>query len=154
MSAYPPNIAYRELTVNDFEALKELGGICLPLPYPENYWLTIATDTATHYSLGAFNQEGKLVGAIGVIRNVKDYFTMMYIHPDERKLIDEYKQIYLHVLHTNTPAIRLYEKMGYERVCSIPGYYTINGVEETGYVYCRKLAEPSCSDWFLGCSIS
>ncbi|WKX95445.1 hypothetical protein Q1695_012138 [Nippostrongylus brasiliensis] len=191
MSAFPPNISYRELTIHDYGTLRILGSQCLPLPYPDTYWLNIATDSDNHYSLGAYNQDNKLVGAIGVVRNVKDYFAMNYMHPEERKLVYNYKKtcyittlivaaeyrkigiatqllqrastvllqegshlIYLHVLHSNYPAIRLYEKMGYQKFCEIPGYYTINGVQETGYVYCRRLAEPFCHQCVSGCSIS
>ncbi|PIO69225.1 hypothetical protein TELCIR_08964 [Teladorsagia circumcincta] len=133
-----------------------LGGQCLPLPYPESYWLSIATDSVTHYSLGAYNREDKLVGAIGVIRNVKDYFTAGSLHPEEQKLISNYRKIYLHVLHTNLAAIRLYEKMGYERVAEIQNYYTINGVQDTGVVYCRRLATAGCQQCLGsgGCTIS
>ncbi|KAK5967494.1 N-acetyltransferase domain-containing protein [Trichostrongylus colubriformis] len=181
MSAYPPDIVYRELTINDFEALKQLGGQCLPLPYPDSYWLSIATDENTHYSLGAYNRENKLVGSIGVIRNVRDFFTLQYLHPEEQKLVNDFRKtcyittlivapeyrkigigtqllqrastvllqegsqlIYLHVLHTNLPAIRLYEKMGYERVAEIPNYYTINGVQDNGVIYSRRLADAGC----------
>ncbi|PIO71207.1 acetyltransferase, GNAT family [Teladorsagia circumcincta] len=157
----PPIVQlYLQDVAVDMECLfYRLGGQCLPLPYPESYWLSIATDSVTHYSLGAYNREDKLVGAIGVIRNVKDYFTAGSLHPEEQKLISNFRKtcyittlmvapeyrkigigtqllqrastvllqegsqlIYLHVLHTNLAAIRLYEKMGYERVAEIQKY--------------------------------
>ncbi|KAK6015957.1 acetyltransferase, GNAT family [Ostertagia ostertagi] len=81
---YPDNNHYQN---------QRLGGQCLPLPYPESYWLSIATDSVTHYSLGAYNREDKLVGAIGVIRNVKDYFTAGSLHPEEQKLISNFRKV-------------------------------------------------------------
>ncbi|KAK6733701.1 hypothetical protein RB195_017453 [Necator americanus] len=195
MSAYPPDITYRELTTDDFHGLRELGHQCLPLPYPDSYWLRITSDTNTHYSLGAYNQQQKLIGAIGVIRRVGDYFDVKILNVEEQKLINTYRKvcyittlmvapefrkigvatqllqrastvllqegsqlIYLHVLHSNLPAIRLYEKMGYEKVVAIPNYYTINGVQEAGLVYCKRLAVPVCHECLVNgggyCTIS
>ncbi|VDM71290.1 unnamed protein product, partial [Strongylus vulgaris] len=93
MSAYPPDIVYRELTINDFYDLRDLGHQCLPLPYPDSYWLRIASDASTHYSLGAYNKQQSLVGAIGVIRCVKDYFSGRLLSPDEEQLIDTYRKV-------------------------------------------------------------
>ncbi|RCN33365.1 acetyltransferase, GNAT family [Ancylostoma caninum] len=195
MSAYPPDIAYRELTIDDFCSLRELGQQCLPLPYPDSYWMRIASDTSTHYSLGAYDQQRKLVGAIGVIRCVGNYFTVKLLNAEEQKLINTYKKvcyittlivapeyrkigiatqllqrastvllqegsqlIYLHVLHTNVPAIRLYEKMGYEKVAEILDYYTIDGGPQAGLLYCRRLAKPVCYECLMAggsnCTIS
>ncbi|RCN26007.1 acetyltransferase, GNAT family [Ancylostoma caninum] len=195
MSAYPPDIAYREPTIDDFCSLRELGQQCLPLPYPDSYWMRIASDTSTHYSLGAYDQQRKLVGAIGVIRCVGSYFTVKLLNAEEQKLISTYKKvcyittlivapayrkigiatqllqrastvllqegsqlIYLHVLHTNVPAIRLYEKMGYEKVAEIPDYYTIDGGPQAGLLYCRRLAKPVCYECLMAggsnCTIS
>ncbi|KAK6043714.1 hypothetical protein COOONC_18781, partial [Cooperia oncophora] len=40
----------------------------------------------------AYNREDKLVGAIGVIRNVKDYFAVNCLHPEEQKLISNFRR--------------------------------------------------------------
>ncbi|KAE9416470.1 hypothetical protein Angca_009877, partial [Angiostrongylus cantonensis] len=132
---------------------------------------------------GAYNPQGHLIGAIGVIRCVKDFFVVKYLHKDEQELISIFKKVsyittlivspefrkigiatqllqrastvvleegsqlvYLHVLHSNLPAIQLYEKMGYKKVANIPNYYIIDGKEETGIIYCRSLAVPSCQE--------
>ncbi|CAJ0608228.1 unnamed protein product [Cylicocyclus nassatus] len=183
MSAYPPEIIYRELKIDDFPSLREIGHQCLPLPYPDTYWLRIASDANNYYSLGAYNKQQKLVGVIGVIRYAKNYFSGRLLNPDEQKLIDSYSKVcyittlmvapdcrkkgiatqllqrastvllqegrhllYLHVLHSNVPAIRLYEKMGYEKVTVIADYYTIDGQKQPGVVYCRRLVAPMCHE--------
>ncbi|KHJ87871.1 acetyltransferase, GNAT family [Oesophagostomum dentatum] len=160
-----------------------LGQQCLPIPYPDRYWQMICCDTGTHYSLGAYNPKGKLVGAIGVVRNAKEFFAAKIVNSEEQKLIDTYKKvcyittlivapeyrkigiatqllqrastvlleegshlIYLHVLHSNLPAIQLYEKMGYDKVAVLPDYYKINDTMEAGFIYCRRLTTPVCYD--------
>ncbi|KAJ1360168.1 hypothetical protein KIN20_019082 [Parelaphostrongylus tenuis] len=158
-----------------------MGGICLPVPYPKSYWMSIADDKDRHYSLGAYNAQGRLIGAVGVMRCVKDYLVLKYLHHDERELINLFRKvcyittlivspdfrkigvatqllqrastvllqegsqlIYLHVLHSNLPAIRLYEKLGYKKVVEIPNYYKIDDKDETGIIYCRRLGTPTC----------
>ncbi|KAL5506853.1 hypothetical protein EMCRGX_G008603 [Ephydatia muelleri] len=43
--------------------------------------------------------------------------------------------IYLHVLSTNLSAIKLYKKLGYQELMTIPGYYHIQGRPADGYLY-------------------
>ncbi|VDO87898.1 unnamed protein product [Haemonchus placei] len=123
---------------------------------------------------GAYNRENNLVGAIGIVRSAKDEFNVKDLHPEEQKLVNNFRKtcyistlivapdfrkkgiatqllqrgttrlaqkgsqlVYLHVLHSNIPAIRLYEKLGFERVADVPNYYTINGARETGIIYSK-----------------
>jgi ribosomal protein S18 acetylase RimI-like enzyme len=45
------------------------------------------------------------------------------------------KAIYLHVLWSNTNAIRFYEKRNFQRRIFLPKYYTIQGQFQDGYCY-------------------
>lgn len=45
------------------------------------------------------------------------------------------KAIYLHVLWSNTNAIRFYEKRHFQRRIFLPKYYTIQGQFQDGYCY-------------------
>ncbi|XGW11498.1 hypothetical protein V3C99_012743 [Haemonchus contortus] len=146
-------------------------------------WLSPQTKSLTTHSLntGAYNRENNLVGAIGIVRSAKDEFNVKDLHPEEQKLVNNFRKtcyistlivapdfrkkgiatqllqrgttrlaqkgsqlVYLHVLHSNIPAIRLYEKLGFERVADVPNYYTINGAQETGIIYSKGLTSGTC----------
>jgi hypothetical protein len=45
------------------------------------------------------------------------------------------KAVYLHVLHSNSNAIKFYEKRRFERRLYLPNYYTIKGQHHDGFCY-------------------
>lgn len=47
--------------------------------------------------------------------------------------------IYLHVIVTNTAAIRFYEKLGFDRITEIQNYYTINDSYYNCYLYAKYI---------------
>lgn len=65
-------------------------------------------------------------------------------------LLNDCKAIYLHVLTTNTVAIRFYEKFHFKRFKLLPLYYSINGIFCDGYSYVYHIngSQPPFH-WFL-----
>lgn len=93
-------------------------------------WFTPAYMAGYILTLGVFEEYRRLGLGAKLLQSLIDYYRAC--HPDCQYL-------YLHVLHSNTAALRLYESHGFFRVRRLENYYLIQGQTHDAFLYYFKL---------------
>lgn len=144
------NFSIREMTLNDVERICVLETECFPSPWKAESFISELTTNklATYYVV----EEADIVaGYLGVwtildeghITNVavspeyrgKGYGVALVEHLKEDALSKNVKWLTLEVRVSNTPAIKLYEKLGFESQGVRKKYYQDNG-EDALIMWC------------------
>ena len=150
----------REAAQNDIAEVMHINRVCLPENYPAYFFLQLQSNYSKAFLVA--EKEGKVVGYImcrveygkshfGFKIIKKGHVVSIAVLPEYRrqgigknlllnaeKALKEYgaKEIILEVRVSNTPAINLYEKLGYEKVKVLKGYYSDG---EDAYLMAKKL---------------
>lgn len=140
-----------EMKAHHVPQVAELEKLCFGDPWSEN---SIAGELTHDYSFWLVAEEdGRVVGYIGSQIVFPDADMMnVAVHPDHRRLgigqilVDtlaaelkhmDCKNLTLEVRASNTPAIALYEKLGFVQVGRRPNYY--RNPKEDALILCRNL---------------
>lgn len=127
------NIEIKEATLNDVAEIVKIEQICFSTPWTEQGVRESIENENTRLYL-AF-ADGKVAGYMGVqIFSGEGYVTNVATLPEfrrqgvakaliERVLQNEMDFLTLEVRAGNAPAIKLYEKLGFERVGERPHFY-------------------------------
>jgi [ribosomal protein S18]-alanine N-acetyltransferase len=131
----------RPLQLSDLNAVEEIERVSYPAPWSRSMFTSeLAKPSAL--SLGAFDDEGKLLGYLILSRYVDAWHVMnVAVHPDHRRqgvasellqelfvaTADDVRSGYtLEVRVSNRGAIELYEQFGFRSHGVRTGYYTDN----------------------------
>lgn len=150
----------REATRDDIPEVVHINRVCLPENYPAYFFLQLHSNYSKAFLVA--EKDGKVVGYIMCrLEHGKSHFGFRIIKrghvvsiavlPEYRKqgigknlmlnaekALKDYgaKEIILEVRVSNTPAINLYEKLGYEKVKVLKRYYSDG---EDAYLMAKKL---------------
>jgi ribosomal-protein-alanine N-acetyltransferase len=134
-------ISFRKMVPEDADAVAEVEKQCFATPWSrESFWRD-ASSSDTYYLLAVDEEaDNKVIGYVGCwILAYEGSITNVAIAPDYRrrgigrqmllKLIEEVKArgvtaMTLEARVSNTPAIKLYEGLGFKSVGQRPKYYT------------------------------
>lgn len=144
-------INFRKITFDDIDAAYDLEVKCFSRPWPRSAFEEIVDKKDASYYLAEDVQTGKLVGGLvlfhiideGDITNVavdeayrgKGIATDLLEFAIEQGEAEGIIDFTLEVRVSNAPAIRVYEKCGFESVGVRPGFY--NEPKEDGLVMWR-----------------
>ena len=150
----------REATRDDIPEVVHINRVCLPENYPAYFFLQLHSNYSKAFLVA--EKDGKVVGYIMCrLEHGKSHFGFRIIKrghvvsiavlPEHRKqgigknlmlnaekALKDYgaKEIILEVRVSNIPAINLYEKLEYEKVKVLKGYYSDG---EDAYLMVKKL---------------
>ena len=150
------NVELKRIDMRDLDALDEIEQASYPTPWSRSMFAAELQKPGS-LSLGAYGESGELVGYLIVSRYVDAWHVMnVAVAPDFRRrgiaseLLERLFEVTdgdrrrgytLEVRVSNTEAIRLYERLGFEARGIRRGYYTDN--REDALIMWR---EPSPSD--------
>lgn len=151
----------RKFTLNDLQTVMHINRVCLPENYTDYFFIELYQKFPETFIVAEEN--GEVVGYImcrielglsnfgfsGLLKK-GHIVSVAVLHQHRRKGIGKAlvaqalenmrmynaKQCFLEVRVTNTPAIELYKKLGFEITRTIHGYYSDG---EDAYVMTRKL---------------
>lgn len=134
-------LALRRLEISDLDAIEAIERVAYPAPWSRSMFVSELTKQ-TARSLGAFGPDGKLLGYMILSRYVDAWHVMnVAVHPDHRRqgvataLLtrmfeettgEEVRGYTLEVRVSNTGAVQLYERFGFEVQGVRKGYYLDN----------------------------
>lgn len=134
-------VIIRPLVKEDLDELMEIERVSFPTPWSKESYVAELENDFSLYLAACY--QGRLVGYAGMWLIVDEgHVTNIAVHPDFRqrglgvKLLQELmrlaaqrdiKGITLEVRPSNTPALRLYRKMGFVPNGIRKGYYTDSG---------------------------
>ena len=151
----------RKFTLNDLQTVMHINRVCLPENYTDYFFIELHQKFPETFIVAEEN--GEVVGYImcrielglsnfgfGGLLKKGHIVSVAVMHQHRRKGIGKAlvaqalenmriynaKQCFLEVRVTNTPAIELYKKLGFEITRTIHGYYSDG---EDAYVMTRKL---------------
>lgn len=151
----------RKFTLNDLQTVMHINRVCLPENYTDYFFIELHQKFPETFIVAEEN--GEVVGYImcrielglsnfgfGGLLKKGHIVSVAVLHQHRRKGIGKAlvaqalenmriynaKQCFLEVRVTNTPAIELYKKLGFEITRTIHGYYSDG---EDAYVMTRKL---------------
>lgn len=138
------NIEIKRANLNKIEELHRIEASCIQKPMSQKQLEDdIAFERARYYIMAVDKEANKTVGLAGIslLFDHSDILTLAVL-PEYRNmhigsmllknLIEKtdnmlYKKIFLEVRASNTPAINLYKKYGFNEVSIRKNYYTDNG---------------------------
>lgn len=136
-------VTIREMTLEDLPAVTEIDRLSFPVPWPERSYRFEITHNPSAQLFVAENSRGEVVGFLGYWLIADEVHVSTFaVHPTHRtRHIGERMMLAalaaarrqgaelatLEVRQSNQPAIRLYEKLGFESVGRRNGYYRDNG---------------------------
>lgn len=134
-------LALRRLETSDLDAIEAIERVAYPAPWSRSMFVSELTKQ-TARSLGAFGPDGKLLGYMILSRYVDAWHVMnVAVHPDHRRqgvataLLtrmfeettgEEVRGYTLEVRVSNSGAVQLYERFGFEVQGVRKGYYLDN----------------------------
>jgi len=151
----------RKFTLNDLQTVMHINRVCLPENYTDYFFIELHQKFPETFIVAEEN--GEVIGYImcrielglsnfgfGGLLKKGHIVSVAVLHQHRRKGIGKAlvaqalenmriynaKQCFLEVRVTNTPAIELYKKLGFEITRTIHGYYSDG---EDAYVMTRKL---------------
>jgi len=151
----------RKFTLNDLQTVMHINRVCLPENYTDYFFIELHQKFPETFIVAEEN--GEVIGYImcrielglsnfgfGGLLKKGHIVSVAVMHQHRRKGIGKAlvaqalenmriynaKQCFLEVRVTNTPAIELYKKLGFEITRTIHGYYSDG---EDAYVMTRKL---------------
>ena len=155
-------VTLRRATLKDLDSIIKINEISLPEHYPRWFWENHLLNWGEAFYVAELGREGIIgyvmprveygLGVIvkGIVK--RGHIISIAVHPNHRRkgigtmlmkkamkaLKDKYecREVYLEVRVSNTPAIRMYEKLGFKIVKTIPLYY-LDG--EDAYLMAREL---------------
>ena len=135
------NVELRRLEARDLDAVEEIERVSYPTPWSRAMFAA-ELQKPSSLSLGAYQESGELVGYAIVSRYVDAWHVMnVAVDPEYRRhgiarellerlfdvtATDPRRGYTLEVRVSNTDAIRLYERLGFEARGIRRGYYTDN----------------------------
>lgn len=157
-----PGYKVRNATLGDIDKVIEINLVSLPEHYPRSFFVELLEDWSKAFYV-AETPEGEIVGYVMCRVETKPGFFRKFLvksghivsiavlekHRQKglgyalmayamKSLYEDYKcsETYLEVRVSNTPAVKLYEKLGY-RVVKVEKSYYLDG--EDAYVMARRL---------------
>ncbi len=137
------NVTIRQMTLDDLPEVTEIDRLSFPVPWPERSYRFELTNNPSAELFVAENGDQQVVGFLGYWLIADEVHVSTFaVHPTHRmRRIGEKMMLTalaqarqrgarlatLEVRVTNQPAIRLYEKLGFESVGKRTGYYRDNG---------------------------
>lgn len=136
-------VTIREMTLDDLSAVTEIDRLSFPVPWPERSYRFEIDHNPSARLFVAENLEREVVGFLGYWLIADEvHISTFAVHPNHRTrrigeklllsaLADARRQgaeiATLEVRVSNQPAVRLYEKLGFQSVGRRVGYYRDNG---------------------------
>ena len=149
-----PEIYFREMVPDDADSVAIVEEKCFSMPWSrESFWRD-ASNENTLYLLAVDKEKEEIIGYVGCwilgnegeITNVAVYPEYSGQHIAENMLLELIERVKkrggtamtLEVRPSNTPALKLYEKLGFKSVGRRPKYY-VNPVEDAEIMWNTSL---------------
>ncbi len=148
------NIEIRKASLNKIEELYRIESSCIQKPMTQKQLEDdITFERARYYVMAIDTEENKTVGLAGIslLFDHSDILTIAVL-PEYRNLhigsmllkaiIEKtdnmlYEKMFLEVRESNTPAINMYKKYGFDEISIRKNYYTNNG--ENAIIMMKKI---------------